>query len=155
MIRAATTRAAIHRRGLTLLEVILAVAILGVSMAALGGLVSLGARSAEEAREGTTAQILCESLMNEVTAGSLPAESIGPVAYDEEGRWLYTILVQPVQNPPLPLLEVRVLVEQGLVPGTPISFELVRWMPDPSVELPADAAAGAATDEAALEMEGF
>jgi hypothetical protein len=77
------------------------------------------------------------------------------VAYDEEGRWLYTILVQPVQNPPLPLLEVRVLVEQGLVPGTPISFELVRWMPDPSVELPADAAAGAATDEAALEMEGF
>jgi hypothetical protein len=143
----------VGRRGLTLLEAILAVAILGVAMAALGVLIGVGARSAEQAREGTTAQIIAESVINEIAAGSLPPESVGPLAYDAEATWFYTVSVLPVQSlsAPLPLLEVRVLVEQGAVPGQPVSFELVRWMPDPSVELPADAAALPADDAAALE----
>jgi type II secretory pathway pseudopilin PulG len=142
------------RRGLTLLEALVAVAILGASMAALGVLIGIGSRAAEQAREGTTAQILAESVMSEVTAGSLPAESIGPLPYDEEGVWFYTVEVLPVQTVPLPLLEVHVLVEQGFPQGPPISYQLVRWMPDPSVELPADAAAIVSEEDPAL-LEGF
>jgi hypothetical protein len=110
-------------------------------MAALGGLVSLGMRAAERAREGTTAQIIAESLLNEVTAGSLPPDTVAQAQYDE--YWLYSIVVTPLQNPPLPLVEVRVLVEQNplVIDGQPVSYEVVRWMPDPSVESPADSAA--------------
>lgn len=130
------------RRGLTLLEALVSVAILGASMTALGVLISVGSRAAENAREGTTAQIICESIMSEVTAGSIPAAAAGPLVYDPEGIWYYTIDVQPVQTVPLPLLEVHVVVEEGFAQGRqPISFELVRWMPDPTVELPTDAAA--------------
>jgi hypothetical protein len=121
----------------------LAIAILGASLAAIGMLVNLGSRNAERARDGTTAQIIAESVMNEVSAGSLPAQSVGLSPYDPNNdTWLVAVNVVPLQNPPLPLVEVRVYVQQN-VPSQkqPISFELVRWMPDPTVELPADNAA--------------
>jgi len=132
-----------NRRGLTLLETMLAIAILGLSLAAIGVLVRFGMRNAERARDGTTAQIIAESVMNEVAAGSLPAQSIGLSPYDPNNNtWLVAINVAPLQNPPLPLVEVRVFVQQNLEQEKrPISFELVRWMPDPTVELPADNAA--------------
>jgi prepilin-type N-terminal cleavage/methylation domain-containing protein len=62
--------------GLSLLEVILAIAILGGCIAVIGELVRLGARQAEEARELTTAQLLCESKLEEIAAGvSRPSRS--------------------------------------------------------------------------------
>lgn len=141
------------RRGLTLLETILAIAILGVSLAALGVLMRVGARAAEKAREGTTAQILAESLMNEITSGSLPAQSVSPSAYDQ--YWMYAINVQPLQNSVMPLVEVRVTVERPSIDNQPpIRFQLVRWMPDPNVELPTDAAM-TSEDEAAMEELGL
>lgn len=139
------------RRGLSLLEVIVALAILGMALAALGVLVRLGLRNAKQARDGTTAQIIAESLMSEVTAGSLPPESVGPAQYDE--FWSYSINVVPLQDPPLPLVEVHVSVQEIASDGVhPVSFDLVRWMPDPSVELPSDSAA-VVEEETEGEME--
>ncbi|MEQ8785578.1 MAG: prepilin-type N-terminal cleavage/methylation domain-containing protein [Pirellulaceae bacterium] len=146
------------RRGLTLLETMLAIAILGTSLAALGVLVRLGMRNAQHARDGTTAQIIAESVMNEVTAGSLPAESVGLSPYDpNDDSWLVAVDVAPLQEPPLPLVEVRVYVQQNLGPEMrPVTFSLVRWMPDPTIELPADnAAIVGGEDPLLLEGEGM
>ena len=50
------------RRGLSLLEVILAIAILGLSIVALGQLVRLGSQASVDAQNLNQAQVLCESL---------------------------------------------------------------------------------------------
>lgn len=135
-------RAGRRRRGLTLLEAILAATILGLSMAAIGTLVHFGATMAEQARDGTTAQLIAESVMSQVVSGNLPAESIGLTEYyQDDPTWLYSITVAPLAQTgsvELPLLEVRVLVQENpqVVTG-PNVFEMVRWIPD-AAALPAE-----------------
>ena len=68
------------RTGLSLLEVMLALAILGGALAAIGELMRIGARNAEKARDLTTAQMICESTMAEIQLGFIAMQSVGPPA---------------------------------------------------------------------------
>ncbi len=120
--------------GLSLLEVILAIAILGGSIAVIGELVRLGARQAEEARELTIAQLLCESKLEEIAAGVIAPEAVGDVPFDLDPRWSYSIEVGSLDNPDL--LQVTVMAQQ--VDGSreiPLYYSLTRWILDPNLEL--------------------
>ncbi|TVS15567.1 MAG: hypothetical protein EA424_15705 [Planctomycetaceae bacterium] len=122
------------RAGLSLLEVILAIAILGGSIAVIGELVRLGARQAEEARELTIAQLLCESKLEEIAAGVIAPEPVGDVPFDLDPRWSYSIEVGSLDNPDL--LQVTVMAQQ--VDGSreiPLYYSLTRWILDPNLEL--------------------
>ena len=57
------------RSGLTLLEVMIALAILGTSLAALGELIRIGADAADRATELTEAQFICDSVLAEIKSG--------------------------------------------------------------------------------------
>jgi general secretion pathway protein I len=118
--------------GLSLMEVILALAILGGSLAVLGELVRLGTRHAEEARELGTAQLLCESKLEEIAAAAAPCQSTsGPCETDD--RWQFSVTTSTLDQSGL--LEVRVTVEPAEPTRTPpLSFSLVRWMLDPSTQ---------------------
>jgi type II secretion system protein I len=125
---------AARRRGLSLLEVMLALAILGLSLATIGELMRLGSRSAELARDMTTAQILCETKVSEIVTGMLPAISTAPTPIVDAGSgndWLYSVETQQIGVDGL--LAVRVMVQQNpeLV-ARPATFVLVRWMIDPN-----------------------
>jgi type II secretory pathway pseudopilin PulG len=124
-----------HRcAGLSLLEVILAIAILGGCMAVIGELIRLGARQAEEARELTVAQLLCESTLEEIAAGVIAPEPVGDVPFELDPRWSYSIEVSSLDTPEL--LQVTVMAQQ--IDGSreiPLSYTLTRWILDPSVEL--------------------
>lgn len=120
--------------GLSLLEVILAIAILGGSIAVIGELVRLGARQAEEARELTIAQLLCESVLEEIAAGVIAPEPVGAVPFELDPRWSYSIEVGSLDNPDL--LQVTVMAQQ--VDGSrdiPLYYSLTRWILDPNLEL--------------------
>lgn len=123
--------------GFSLLEVILALAILCGAIATLGELSRLGMRSAERARDMTQAQLLCESKLAEITAGLTPAESEQDVPLETsddetETEWLYSVEVTPLDDEGL--MEVRVTVTKDLPPEKrPVEFPLVRWMVDESV----------------------
>ncbi len=120
--------------GLSLLEVILAIAILGGSIAVIGELVRLGARQAEEARELTIAQLLCESKLEEIAAGVIAPEAVGDVPFDLDPRWSYSIEIGSLDNPDL--LQVTVMAQQ--VDGSreiPLYYSLTRWILDPNLEL--------------------
>jgi len=54
------------RSGLTLLEVMIALAILGTSLAALGELISIVDDAADRATELTEAQFICDSVLAEI-----------------------------------------------------------------------------------------
>jgi type II secretory pathway pseudopilin PulG len=117
--------------GLSLLEVILAIAILGGSIAVIGELVRLGVRQAEEARELTTAQLLCESKIEEIAAGAATTDSVSNSPCETDPRWQYSVTVSQIDQT---LLEVRVTVEQvESARLQPLSVSLVRWMVNPSL----------------------
>ena len=136
-----TTR--MQRDGFSLLEVILALAILTGAIAVLGELARLGLRNAQIARDTAQAQLLCESKLAELTAGLLPVEPVSGAQFEEvvgDGTvaWVYSIDVQPAQSEGsriegMSAVEVTVVQKIDKIKG-PIHFSLIRWMPDPVEE---------------------
>jgi type II secretion system protein I len=126
------------RKGFSLLEIILALAILAGSVAVLSEVARLGLQNARHARDLTHAAMLCESKLAEVAAGIEPMEPQDGVPFEttddlSEPDWLYTIEVNTVEIEGL--LEVRVTVIRDLPPETqPPPVSLVRLMLDPSFE---------------------
>jgi len=135
------------RAGLSLVEVILAIAILGLSLVLIGELVRLGGRSSRTARELATAQMLCESKMAEIASGAATATTTTtPTLFDDFPDWTYTIESEPIDQQGL--LKVRVTVQADQPQQLqPVTFTLTRWIIDPETEyaIASEAAAAAAT----------
>ncbi|MCA9203136.1 MAG: prepilin-type N-terminal cleavage/methylation domain-containing protein, partial [Planctomycetales bacterium] len=141
------------RRGLSLLEVILAIAIFGGSLAVIGELIRLGTRSAMEARELTTAQLYCESKMAEVASGIIPQQPIGLTPIDIQNpvpEWYYTVEIAQTDREGLLGVYVMVIKNPDLATTQPISFSLVRWMKDAALVAQGSSEDLAAMEEAAL-----
>jgi type II secretion system protein I len=127
------------RRAFSLLEIILALAILAGAVAVLGQLNRNGMESARLARDLTQAQLRCESKLAEIAAGLEAPESKQETSFDDEDDstargWLYSVEVNSAGQ--AGVLEVRVTVRQDPdVFSRPVQYTLVRWMLDPeSVE---------------------
>ncbi len=120
------------RRGFSLLEIILALAILCGAVATVSELSRLGMRQAEKARDLTRAQLLCDGKLAEIVAGITPAEAqegvpFEPLEGETESEWFYTIEVTPIDDEGL--TEVRVTVTRDLASGRrAVEFTLVRWI---------------------------
>jgi Tfp pilus assembly protein PilV len=129
-------------RGITLFEVLLAIAILGGSMVAIGEMMRTGSRSAIEAREVTRAQLYAETIIAEIAAGVLPSQAVNDQPHANDPDWLYSI--QSDSTSQAGLLMIQVTMRQANVPPNkrPLSFSLVRWMVDPSIDLADPATTG-------------
>jgi len=130
-----------RREGLTLLEVILALAILAGALAVLGELAGRSMRNAEVARATSEAQLLCETKLAEIAAGITPAnpvndapwQSASDLEIETNEAWLYSVEVDSTALDGL--LSVRVTVSQDRPPEKkPVSVSLVRWIVDPGSE---------------------
>jgi prepilin-type N-terminal cleavage/methylation domain-containing protein len=122
----------ISNRGFSLLEIILSLAILAGSLAALGEVMRQSDRNASLSSDETRAQVIAASIMDELIAGSRPATAITRAEYDPEVNppWLYSIAIENTSY--AELVGVRVLVEQQLEAQLqPAKFELVRWLMNP------------------------
>jgi type II secretion system protein I len=120
------------RRGFTLLEIVLALAILAGALAALGEVMRLSDQAAERTGDETQAQILADSVMAELDSGHLPFSAVDAAQFDvaADPPWTYSIALQPTQYDELVL--VRVAVQQQLpTEKEPVRFELVRWTLNP------------------------
>ena len=135
------------RRGLTLLEVMLAIAIFGLALVAIGELIRIGSVSAAAARDLTDAQRLCNNVMAEVGAGIIPPDPTSDTPVESAEEWLYSIESEPLTEQE-GMLWVSVTVRQDPAQyNKPAEFTLVRWMTDPAVAAEAKAAAEAAATE--------
>ncbi len=127
------------RAGFSLLEVVLALAIIAGSLAVLGEASRLALRNATIARDTARAQLLCESKMTEIVTGETSPDPVDAMPFDEmttdsldpsEPAWLYSIEQEPLDNEGL--IAVRVTVGRDLPEAQhPVRFSLVRWMADP------------------------
>lgn len=146
------------RSGFSLLEILLALAILGGALTVLSQIAGTGTDAALEARDLAIARVICQSKLAEVmlttatpqTVVSTPVESIDSGSLTP---FFYSVDVLPGQLDGL--LSIRVQV-QAMNPNsnTPrVTYSLVRWMVDPALGLEeAEAAAKAEAEALAGEV---
>lgn len=122
------------RGGLSLLEVVLAIAILGGAMVMLSNLSQIGGRHATAAVDITKAQMYCESVISEIAVGNIPPQATDATPIEVDPEWLYSVDVQTMELEGL--LSVRVSVQH--IEDTsrdPVLATLTRWMIDPELNL--------------------
>jgi prepilin-type N-terminal cleavage/methylation domain-containing protein len=118
------------RTAFTLLEVILALAILAGSVVLTGELMRNGMLNAQAARDLTRGELVCESVMSQVVTGALSPSSVSDVPFDDDNRWLYSIAVDSGQLQGLMI--VTVTVHRDAAAGQLVTpCKMVRWMIDP------------------------
>lgn len=118
-----------HGRAFTLIEVILALVVLGAALAIFGEVIHLADRNAVDARAETQAQLLANSLMDEILAGVVADTPVTRQTLDvpDDPPWLYSVAIGTSDIAGVAPLEV--IVEQDLEPQfSPVKFRLVRWV---------------------------
>jgi general secretion pathway protein I len=119
-----------RRDGFSLLEVILALAILAASLAVLGQLIQIGMTHARQAEDMTQAVILCESIMAEIVCGYRPPTDESQVPCDDDANFLFSVVNEETDL--LGLIKVTVVVERD--PSSvvdPAKCDLARLVVDP------------------------
>ena len=129
MARALNKRNRCHT-GLTLLELLLALAIFLASLAALSQLLASGSRAAAQSRVHTEAVFRCESKLAEIVAGVEPIEDSANVPFDDDRRWIWSATIEQGELPGLNVVEVTVRHEGQNASGN-TSCELRRFVRDP------------------------
>ncbi|NMC20236.1 MAG: prepilin-type N-terminal cleavage/methylation domain-containing protein [Thermogutta sp.] len=124
--------------GFTLLEVILAMTILMLSLAAVSQLVLTAHANARLARDRGTAQMLCDGLAAELIAGSLPLESTSETPLEDvvdgvDPGWLYAVDVSALDLEGLLRVEVVVRQDETVI-ARPAEARLVQWLIDPDYQ---------------------
>ena len=134
--------------GLTLFEVLLALAIFMGSMVVLGQLLSTGVRGALRAKLETEAIFRAESKLGEITAGALPFEAVSSEVETDSEDWRYSVDIE--QGPSDQLFVVTVTsTHPGQTSSSDVSFSLSRLVRDPQLLLDAATADAQAADDGA------
>ena len=80
-----------RRPGLSLLEVLVALAIFLIALAAIAGLVDFGAERAQAASMTTLGTRLAQAKLAEIEAGVSPPNSSESGTFEDEPDWTYTV----------------------------------------------------------------
>lgn len=137
------------RGGFSLLEILLALAILGGTLAVLSQIVGLGGDASRSARELAMARLLCQSKLSEILVSNLTPVAVvstplsGP---DSDSDTQFNYAVEIGTAPMDGLLALRVSVEAVNPNGGPAiaSYSITRWIIDPLMGLEQAAANQAA-----------
>ncbi len=115
------------RRGFSLIEVLVASTILLLSAVVLAELAAVGMSHARAAHEMATAQMLCQSKMNEFLAGVAHPQSVEDEPFEGVPGWLYSVEMESAGR--FGLAQVRVTVGPEVEEGqTARRFSMTRWM---------------------------
>src|SRR2546429_2334822 len=118
------------RRGLSLLEVLIALAIFLMSLVAVSQLVDLGSDRARDVQWVGQASTLAQSRMAEVLAGALPLTSQPDTSCDEAPDWNWSMDAEAGDAPGL--FRVRVVVSRQRPDGSRFESVLNQMVLDPT-----------------------
>lgn len=125
------------RHGLSLLEVVLALSILGIATGILSTIMQQSSDNGLRSRRMTQAQMVCESKMAEAMAGALPLQSTQwtSVASIDGASWYYSLEVIQAEQPNLIGVVIQVNDELAMRESQRPLSRLVQWIIDPSLGL--------------------
>lgn len=122
------------RRGLTLIEVLVATAIFLGSLTAVLGIINIGHESRLSARLEAEAVVRCESVMGEYVAGIRQMTAVSE-RFEDNDEWQLTTTIEDADG--TSLLKIVVLVEHMAGDEANAYFQLTRYMRDPQLFLDA------------------
>ena len=129
------------RKGITLLEIVLALGLSAIAISILSQLVGIGNRSASVARDQSKAQLIAESVMAEFTSGiSEPVSTSGD--WEMDPTWSYDVTVTLAASQTINVIDIVVTQNSA---ANPVSFNLTQWLaipPEPEEEETTDEEAG-------------
>lgn len=113
-----------HRAGLTLLEVLVSLAILGGALTAIGRLTSNGATAALRCEQQTDAALRCRSQLDLLLAGTAPIRDIAWQAFADDPQWRWSATLSPASERQLATLTVAV----ERIGSKPTRFQLTQFI---------------------------
>jgi Tfp pilus assembly protein FimT len=119
--------------GLTLLEVVLAMAILFGSLAVLSQMAWTGSRAAVQGQLMTQAVLRCEAKLAEVASGAVPLQATSNTAFADDPQWTWSLVLGETAFPELMLVEVTVSHSSGYSSLGNVSHTMRRWLRDPAI----------------------
>jgi hypothetical protein len=121
------------------MEILLATSILLGSLIVLGQLATVGRMHAEDADGLTTAQLICQTKLNEILAGLEPIRTVENEPVADAPGWVYSVEIESVDR--LGLSSLRVTVSEDVAELGDATqarggerFALTRWIRDPDRE---------------------
>src|SRR5437764_12373757 len=96
------------RRGLSLLEVLVAMAIFLFALVVIGRLITFGTERAQDVQQQGEAIQLCQTKLAEVVAGAVPLLPHGDTPFEEDPRWQWSLECESDAVPALWRVRVRV-----------------------------------------------
>jgi len=132
------------RHGISLFEVVLALAIFIGALTAISQILRTGSRAAIRAQLQSEAVLLCERRMNEVLSGVQPLEAVQHAAFEQGQNWFWSLNI--TDGGVVNLLQLEVIVEHtGENDNSKVSYHLTRLLRDPQVYVDAANAASASS----------
>lgn len=119
------------RRGLSLLEVLLSVAIFLLALGGISHLMSVATRNAEEVRQRSKTARLCQSKLAEVVAGVVPMDPQTEVPVEEEPDMVWSLEAEP--GTITGLWNVTVRVGRVMPGGQRVETVMSQMVLDPSL----------------------
>jgi len=124
-----------RRDGFSLLEVLMATSILLGSIIVLNQLAGIGRKNAMAAQDLATAQLLCQTQLNEFLIGTTAADSTDEQPIAGAPGWVYSVDVEPLESTEqlndCKLAVLTLTVSRESEQDNATRYTLVRWIPDP------------------------
>jgi general secretion pathway protein I len=133
-----------HRRGITLFEVMLALAIFLGAFAAISQVIDLGRQASVEGQLENEAVLRAQTKLAEVIAGIEPMAALEGQAFEDDPDWTWGLTMGDA--PHVDVLGLTITVEHTRANGSiDAAFVLTRFVRDPQLFI--DAAANASLSE--------
>lgn len=121
-----------RRRGMSLIEIMLATAMLLSSVMVLSRMAFLAQKHAHGAEDRSLSQTYCQNIMEEIRAGARPLQNVAPERLEDD-VWIYMVKVEPVDEADLTAVAVTVdrLDDPESTPPKEDEmrgYRLVRWL---------------------------
>lgn len=140
-----------RRAGLSLLEVLVALAIFLFSLVALGQLVTLGNDRARDVEWLSEASMKAQRQMALVTAGAIGLTAVGDTKFDDDDAWSWSMTAEADNTPGL--YRVTVTVSRARSDGSRFESTLNQFVLDPTLRGNTDGSA-TGTDDASSTTTG-
>jgi Tfp pilus assembly protein PilV len=124
------------RPGLSLLEVLIAVAVFLLAIGGIGQLVSMAGDRAVEVQQRNQASRLCQTVMARYQCGDRPMNSQGDTPFDEDPDYVWSSTLNqgaPNQSSVNGLWTVTITVTRNRPSGDPIECTLTQLVIDPTI----------------------